>query len=158
MLCAGDGFQPMFAFEALVPVLKSRLLRNDRIGANPQDFFLQTIVPLNACAVMIEAGDHGIDLRIRFQDMHCPISGCGTESHIAVFLPVLLMQRKIGQHINRGLKHIQPIAFSDVVKTVIRIAAVHVALEAAVRVGASFMGMTGNPIFIHTHKDRIVIF
>ena len=106
---------------------------------------------------MVEAGDHGIDLRIHFQDMGGSISGCGTESHIAVFLPVLLMQRNIGQHINRGLKHIQPVAFPDVVKAVIGIAAVHVALESAVRVGASFMGMAGNPIFVHTHKDRIVI-
>ena len=40
MLCAGDGFQPMFAFEALVPVLKPGLLRNDRIGSTLQDFLL----------------------------------------------------------------------------------------------------------------------
>ena len=157
MLGSWDRLQAMGAFEALVPVLKPGLFRPDRIGSKPQDFFLQTIVSLNACAVMVEAGDHGIDLRIHFQDMGGSISGCGTESHIAVFLPVLLMQRNIGQHINRGLKHIQPVAFPDVVKAVIGIAAVHVALESAVRVGASFMGMAGNPIFVHTHKDRIVI-
>ena len=148
----------MFAFEALVPVLKTGLLRNDRIGPKSEDLFFQTVVPFDTRTVMIEAGDYGINLRIRLQDMHCSISGCGTECHITVFLPVLLMQRKIGQHINRGLKRIQPVAFPDVVKTVIGIATVYVALESAVRVGASLMGMAGNPIFIDSHKDRIVIF
>ncbi len=106
MLCAGERFYPVFAFEPLIPVLKPGLFRTDRIGSQPQDFFLQTIVSLNACAVMVETGNYGIDLRIRFQDVYGPISGCGTEGHIAVFLPVLFMQRNIGQHIDRGFEHI----------------------------------------------------
>ena len=48
--------------------------------------------------------------------------------------------------------------FPDVVKAVIGIAAIYVALEAAVRIGSAFVGMAGNPIFIDTYKNRIVIF
>ena len=81
------------------------------------------------------------------------------QAHIAVALPVLRMERDVGEHIDGRLEHIEAFVCSHMVKTVAGIAALHIEPEGfSVAVGTPFVGVTRDAFLICAHKYCIVVF
>lgn len=107
---------------------------------------------------MIQAENNLLQLWILFQHPEHGVFRCTTERHIAVLLPVLWVQSKKSQQINRCFEHIEPVTGPSPVKAVSGIASFYIATVAlALRIDASFVGVAGNAMFIDSDEYGIMI-
>ena len=73
--------------------------------------------------------------------------------------PILLINTDERQHIDGRFEHIDDIAFSNIVKAVPWITALHISLESiSLRVGAAFVCVACHTVLVKADKHRIVIF
>lgn len=106
-------------------------------------------------AVMAEAD--GADVGIVFEHLPHYLVGYTTGGGIAVVTPAIFVKRNKGQHIYRCFKEIDSVAPSGPVKTVSRIAAVHVTLEGTLRAGSALMSVNGYAFLILADKYGVVV-
>ena len=113
---------------------------------------------LDPSRIMIQAENNLLQLWILFQHPEHGVFRCTTERHIAVLLPVLWVQSKKSQQINRCFEHIEPVTGPSPVKAVSGIASFYIATVAlALRIDASFVGVAGNAMFIDSDEYGIMI-
>ena len=75
---------------------------------------------------IVEAEQDRIDLRLPLQQLQHRLNGGAAAGHIAVALPVLRMERDVGEHIDGSFEHIEAPICADVVEAVAGIAALHI--------------------------------
>lgn len=74
-----------------------------------------------------------------------------------MLLPAVSVKRNKGQHIYRCFKEIDSVASSDPVKTVSRIAAVHVSFEGTLRACSALVSVDGNAFRILAHEHGVMV-
>lgn len=99
-------FQPMLFFQIFVPIFVGRTQRSGlRIAMLTQNV-CEPSRCLDPSRIMIQAENNLLQLWILFQHPEHGVFRCATERHIAVLLPVLWVQSKKSQQINRCFEHI----------------------------------------------------
>ena len=80
-----------------------------------------------------------------------------TQGYIAMFLPVIRVERQITQQVNRRLEHKQPAARPNVAEAIGWVGSVRIPFVAAtVAVQAPFVGMLRDSVLVFPHKYRVV--
>ena len=79
------------------------------------------------------------------------------QGHIAVFLPVIRIERQIAQQVNGSLEHKQPAARPNVAEAIGWVGSVHIPfISGSVAVQAPFVGMPRGSFPVLPHKHRVV--
>ena len=141
--------------QVVIPILA---LRDKTPGGIPLfgKSIFQPFAGLVPRGIVIQTEQDLLELRVLRQHPQHRLTANAAERHIAVLLPVVGVQRDIGEHIDGRFKHIKAIACPDVMEAVGRAAAFHIALESsALRVEPPLVGMSGNAVFIASHKYGI---
>ena len=107
--------------------------------------------------VAVVAEVHRIHLRMIGKYLPQHLIGYTAGGGIAVLLPAVSVKRNKGQHIYRCFKEIDSVTSSDPVKTVSRIAAVHVSFEGTLRACSALVSMNGNAFRILAHEHSVVV-
>ena len=111
------------------------------------------------CLVIVQAQEHTLPLSHPLQHLHHRNSGRAAAGHIAVCLPILRVHRDVGEHINGCLEYQQAPVCAHVVEAVPRVAALHIDAEHLTQgIGAAFVGMTKNAVFVLSDEHGVVIF
>ena len=71
--------------------------------------------------------------------------------------PVALVHRNKRQHIDGSLEQIKLVAPAAPMKTVFRLTTHGIALVGGGRASTTFVGVTGNAIFIESHEHHVVV-
>ena len=143
--------------QIVVPVLMHREQDTAAVPCSLQ-FFLKAPGSCLSGLVVIQAEHHIPEAGVLLQHPMYGLAAGATQGHVAVLLPVLRVQRQKGQHVNRGLEHIEQGVLSHVVEAILGPAALHVDLERfALAVGAPLVGVAGDALLVRAHKDAVVV-
>ena len=116
-----------------------------------------SLVRCLTCGVVVHAKINGVDTGIFFHHLPQHLISHTAGGGVAVAAPIFLVQRNKGQHIYRCFKKIDSVASSDPVKTVSRIAAVHVSFEGTLRAFSALVSVDGNAFRILAHEHGVVV-
>ena len=143
--------------QVVVPVFMHREQDAAVVSCSLQ-FFLETPGRRLPGLVVVQAEHHIMEAGVLLQHPVHDLAAGAAQGHIAVPLPAVRVQRQKGQHVHGRLEHIEQAVLSHVVEAVLGPAALHVDLEGfALAVGAPLMGVAGDALLIHAHKDAVVV-
>ena len=129
MFLRREGGEAVGGFQVLVPVLALRLEDGDAGISMLMKNFRQPSAGLDARLVVVQAEEDVPEIRILLQHPEHGVFAGPAEGGVAVGLPVLLVQRQEGQHVNGGLEDVEAVAGPAVVEAVPSVAAAHIPLE-----------------------------